>query len=438
MAPTRTTALLLAALGVLGLALLASLGAAANPPGAVAAATDCSGVTLTPASRTVKRGGRVLVEGTACGASSSSAGTSVVHLRLKKGKRWANLASATAGADGSFSVCAKVSVPRRARVAKLQATASSGATGSTTLRLAPKGASNCEAPGSGSTDEPVSGGGYHPPPPETGNPDCPLSQPDSTISLVLPSSCTQVASDTASSSNPLPFWGRLDCASADRHQQITSGGDAHSTGNGTSQGDTAFRRLSAVDGDDVWGERCEMGLNDNQVGPTTFYHEGQRRVTFASIRLPNNSPISDPDWRVVLQMKQAQPYYDPNPASMFTLEARDGRWHVGSSWNGVWSTPATQNTWTRFAFDIVYSQDPSIGSIKTYVDLNGDGDANDANEQSPRAQLATLRAESGSGGPIPTGQSIPSHLRAGIYQNSNYPCSSGCSVDIDNVQVFKP
>ena len=38
------------------------------------------------------------------------------------------------------------------------------------------------------------------------------------------------------------------------------------------------------------------------------------------------------------------------------------------------------------------------------------------------------------------GQPIPSHLRAGIYHDPLIPCPSptGCSVDIDNVQVIRP
>ena len=113
---------------------------------------------------------------------------------------------------------------------------------------------------------------------------------------------------------------------------------------------------------------------------------------------------------------------------------------VGSNWEEQWDTPASQNTWTRFAFDITYSPNPSVGNFKVYVDLNGDSDFSDANEQSPRIFKDTLRVEEGQGNPEGSapGQSIPSTLRAGIYQNQNYSCPSGCSVDIDNVQVVKP
>ena len=73
------------------------------------------------------------------------------------------------------------------------------------------------------------------------------------------------------------------------------------------------------------------------------------------------------------------------------------------------------------------------------MDLNGDGDAADAGESSPAMQMAdAARRDRGSGSSrYDVGESIPDHLRAGIYHNQAYSCPSGCSVDVDNVQVVK-
>jgi len=262
-----------------------------------------------------------------------------------------------------------------------------------------------------------------------------------------------VATDTAEVGDPRPFWGKVDCAEhsdplTPGHTIVESGGDTHPTATGEPQGNSSFRRLTVFDGDDVSGERCELGYND-QGGPTAFYHEGDHLLTYASLRLPETVPIDAEDWRVVLQMKQAQPYNNPGQASIFTMEVRDGRWEIGSDWKSVWSTPASQNTWTRFIFDIVYSQDPTIGSIKIKVDLNDDGDyIDDVNgdgqidESSPVFRQRTLVTET-EGDPeytIEPGDAIPSHLRAGIYQNEVYSCprsGPGCSVDVDNVQIVR-
>jgi hypothetical protein len=429
MASTRSRARLVS-LAMLAAALLASLAAEPQSAAAASASNACDAVTLNPSSRTVRPGGQVLLEGEACAPSAP------VRVELRKKRRWAKVAEGVADSAGRFSVCAKVRAPRGAKVARLRATSGGGTSGATAVRLARTGTSGCA--GDGDADPP----GYRPPPPEQGNPDCPLSTPGSTIGLTLPSSCTVVASDTVANPDPIPFWGKLDCASASRQQVLGSGGDSHVMGTGSSQGNGAYRRMTVIDGDDVWGERCEAGLNDNQSGPTVFYHEGQRRATFVSIRLPNSWDVNDPDWRTVMQMKQAQPYYDSHMASMFEIQVRSGSWNVISDWSEpLWTAPARTGGWTRFGFDIVYSQNPAVGSITVYVDLNGDGDASDSGERSPTIRRPTLRMEAsgGSGYPVAPGGSIPSHLRAGVYENPSYSCPppTGCYADYDNIQVVK-
>jgi hypothetical protein len=108
----------------------------------------------------------------------------------------------------------------------------------------------------------------------------------------------------------------------------------------------------------------------------------------------------------------------------------------------LWSVPAQADLWTRFRFDVRYSDRKKGGYLRIGVDLNGDGDFADPSELSHGFHTYTLKREIP--GPeqdgIKAGQAIPSHLRAGIYHDAAIPCRGpvGCQVDIDNIQVLRP
>jgi hypothetical protein len=205
-----------------------------------------------------------------------------------------------------------------------------------------------------------------------------------------------------------------------------------------------------LDGDDYYGERCELGLNDWRSSPVALYHEGERLLTFASFKLPSQFPLDTPAWQVVMQMKQTEPTDGAGfPTPVLALHAFNGRWrlyHTGGGNRGpgdeqVWSAPAKTDRWVRFAFNVLYSADPSRGSVRIWVDRNGDGDALDPHERSRRFALQTLgREQPGtSADGLVAGASIPSHLRIGIYHNPAYRCERNrCSIGIDNVGVYEP
>ena len=435
---TRTlTSAALAASALLAAAALPGSAAAATPEQARAlAATNCSGIAVAPDSRTVRRKSRVRLEGRRCGSATYASGAGPkIRVSLRKGKRWATVAKSRTDEAGRFSVCVPVRAAAGAKSVAVRVATPDGATGKVKLRVSGKGARACSDPS------------------DKGNPNCPLYHPGTTIGMTLPTACTVVASDTAANADPMPFWGSIECGSSpstpnpSRHQRSATGGDPAVQGTGYGQADTAFRRLTVFDGDDFYGERCELGLNENRGGPVAFYNEGQRRATYFSVRLPDSFPLDTDHWQGAIQMKQAMPANAGNGAPVLSLAAFNNEWRLFHGAAGpntdegetLWTVPAQKNQWTRFAWDVTYSQDPAIGSVTVYVDLNADGDFGDSGEQSPQFRTHTLKREvAGPMTAVTPGASIPSHLRVGMYHDPAIPCPSGCAIDVDNIQVVKP
>jgi Polysaccharide lyase len=257
-----------------------------------------------------------------------------------------------------------------------------------------------------------------------------------------------LVSDTGNSPDPIPLWGQIACESDSRHSLISTGGDLAGTAFGVHQGDEAFRRLTVFDGDEYWGERCELGKNSGR-GPVAFYREGRRRVTYATIRLPGNYPLASENWQNVLQMKQAGPADNDSGVPVLRLSAYSGMWWFWHSPPGetfkedvIWTAPAQIGAWTRFAFDVRYSASRRKGFITVLADLTGDQDFADAGERSRTVRTNTLKREV-AGTPSDghrRGNPLPSHLRVGTYHDDEIPCPppTGCSVDVDNVQVVAP
>jgi hypothetical protein len=269
--------------------------------------------------------------------------------------------------------------------------------------------------------------------------------------------CTVMKSDTGSSTDPASLWGSIDCASDSRASVVRSGGDPHPTAAGAPQGDDDYRRLTVLDGDNLSGERCELGRNEQRYGSDggdgTFqlYREGERRVTFVSFRLPEDFHLEHTSFQNVLQMKQAQPSDNGGGIPVLSLQVTNGEWrltHASSPAGGtsetLWEVPASTGVWVRVALDVTYSQYAGEGRVKLYLDRNGDGDTLDADERSPTITTHTLKYETagaeGDTDGLEPGDSIPSHLRVGLYHDPSLACPapSGCSVEVDNVQVVGP
>ena len=261
--------------------------------------------------------------------------------------------------------------------------------------------------------------------------------------------CVVARADTAAAADPRAgLWGTIDAVSDQRHRRLTGRGDPHPTASGAAQGNKAFRRLTVQDGDDYFGERAELGNNDYRAGENrgrqttgTFalYREGERKITFFSQRYGAAFAYTESEWQTILQMKQAQPYGGNGPvdgAPALELQLQDRRVRLYSFWSEKWSTVAPpKGRWIRYALDVTYSQDPAKGRVRVFVDSNADGDFLDRRETSPELRMRTLAYVTDQGsGTIPVGKPIPSHLRIGVYHDSDYGTAT---IDVDNVQVLR-
>lgn len=265
--------------------------------------------------------------------------------------------------------------------------------------------------------------------------------------------CRVLRSDTSVRRDASDLWRESACQSASRVGHRRSAGDPHPRSDDRNQ-EGGVRAVTVLDGDNIYGERCELGRN-NRNDTFHVYREGEHKLTFLSLRLRRTFVLGSPHWQVVTQMKQVQPADNGGGTPVLALNAYNGRWQLhqstskasSGSTSVLWSTPARKRTWTRFAFDVVYSQDSDRGRVKLYVDRNGDGDALDNGEQSPRFRTYTLKRETSTNAGdglvndgVTDGESVPSHLRVGIYHDERIDCPppNGCAISIDNVQVAAP
>lgn len=370
------------------------LGAAPGIDPAPASAASCRGVTLKPAVKKVRRGGRVLLLGRICGAGASSAAGTKVKLKIRSGRRWRRFAKVRADASGRYSACVRIRTRRRTKKVRLRAVASNRGKATTKLRVLRK----------------------------KGSRKCKTSKPGASTSLSV------LREDLATNPDPMPLWNSIDAEDPSRHQRFASGGPDGGP----------FRRMTVVDGDDHWGERAELGYNSrlNGLGAPwgTFflYQAGKRHLTRLWVRLPTGFPISTSSWQVVLQMKQTGPASNSGGTPVLALEARNGNWVLtqsdspgpSSTTHELWSTPATLGVWVPVSIDATYSPDRTRGRVQISV---GKGESATFSTYTQKYEISPPQQGLTVGGPI------PSHLRIGIYHKTSLP---GTHVDFADVQVL--
>ncbi|MEA2123969.1 MAG: hypothetical protein QOI80_751, partial [Solirubrobacteraceae bacterium] len=162
-------------------------------------------------------------------------------------------------------------------------------------------------------------------------------------------------------------WASWSCADQSRFQQVEAP---------AAQGQKAYK-LTVQDGDNAWGERCELGDGNPGRSGYPLFHEGDERWISFQVYLPDNYPIDTPDWNVMFQIHQEGDGGCPPLA----LHVEDGEFRLfnSSSKNYVfdtvekWHAPAQRNRWAKFTIHMMNSTDDNTGFVEMFGDLDGQG-----------------------------------------------------------------
>lgn len=200
-------------------------------------------------------------------------------------------------------------------------------------------------------------------------------------------------------------WASYSCQSSSRFSRVASP---------RAQRVRAYR-LEVRDGDNSWGERCELGQGNPRKAGFPLFEQGEERWISYQVYLSHTFPIATTRWNVIHQLKQLGSMGTP----ALSMEVRDGRFYLmNSSTNGVscctrskWVGRAVRNRWIKFSLRVRFSPYPRVGFVELYGDLDGRG----RRLLMPRIYTHTMKRDS-------SGRGVPSHSRIGIYRD---PAISG-------------
>src|SRR4051794_37300283 len=109
-------------------------------------------------------------------------------------------------------------------------------------------------------------------------------------------------------------WANNSCQNDDRVRRVSSP---------VAQGSHAYR-LEVRDGDDSYGERCELGEGNPVRSGFPLYHKGDERWIAFQVYLPDDYPIDLDTWNVIMQLKQLGGIGTP----AVSMEVKNGRFQL--------------------------------------------------------------------------------------------------------------
>lgn len=195
-------------------------------------------------------------------------------------------------------------------------------------------------------------------------------------------------------------WANYSCQDGTRVKQVESP---------AAQGKRAYE-LEIRDGDNSYGERCEIGMGNPGRAGFPLFREGDERWISFQVYLPDDYPIDTPDWNLFFQIHQQ----GDGGCPPISLGIEDGKMKLFKSVRNtyvldtaeMWTAPVQRNRWMKLTLHIKNSADPSVGFVELFGDLDGTG-------------MKTLLAKTATHTMTKTsaGDSMINHARVGIYRN---------------------
>jgi hypothetical protein len=207
-------------------------------------------------------------------------------------------------------------------------------------------------------------------------------------------------------------WASWSCADASRVQEVTSP---------AAQGKKAYQ-LTVHDGDNAYGERCELGQGNPGRSGFPLFHAGDERWISFQVYLPDSYPIDTPNWNVFFQIHQE----GDGGCPPISLNVENGQFKLYNSARKTyvldtvekWHAPAQRNRWTKFTVHIKNSPDDNVGYVELYGDLDGQG----MKQVMARQYMHTMTQRA-------DGSAMTNHARIGIYRNPAIQGTASIFVD---------
>jgi hypothetical protein len=174
-------------------------------------------------------------------------------------------------------------------------------------------------------------------------------------------------------------WVGYSCQDRSRFTQVTSP---------VAQGQRAYR-IQVQDGDDSYGERCELengNTSQNRLHERVLFHRGQEVWVAFQTYLPANysfaedgAPVSFPgDGGLLMQLKQLGSCGTPalgivSGKAMFAMRNSAGNGCESGSMKSLWTVPMVLGRWVRWLVHVKFDTDPEAGFTATWYDPDGLG-----------------------------------------------------------------